>query len=122
MSSQAPAANLTNPVWNWGVYYTQAVEQILAGTWTTNQYWGSWQDGVVDLSPIADFVPADIQAEATALADEFRSGAQGVSTIFSGSLLDQEGTERVAAGVSMTDEEILNMDWFVEGVLGDPSP
>jgi basic membrane protein A len=121
MSSQAPAANLTNPVWNWGVYYTQAVQQIQAGTWSTNQYWGSWQDGVVDLSPIADFVPAEVRTEATALADEFRSGAQGVTTIFSGPLLDQEGTERVAEGASMTDEEILNMDWFVQGVLGNPS-
>jgi basic membrane protein A len=121
MSSQAPAANLTNPVWNWGVYYTQAVQQIQAGTWSTNQYWGSWQDGVVDLSPIADFVPAEVRTEATALADEFRSGVRGITMIFSGPLLDQEGTERVAEGASMTDEEILNMDWFVQGVLGDPT-
>lgn len=121
MSSLAPAANLTNPIWNWGVYYTQAVEQILGGTWSTNQYWGSWRDGVVDLSPIAGFVPAEVRTEATSLADEFRAGAQGITTIFSGPLLDQEGTERIAAGASMTDEEILNMDWFVEGVLGSPT-
>ncbi len=119
MTSLAPGANLTNPIWNWGVYYTQAVQQIQAGTWTSNQYWGSWQDGVVGLSPIADVVPAEVQREATALADEFRSGARGVTTIFSGPLLDQEGTERMAEGVSMTDEEILNMDWFVQGVLGE---
>ncbi|HEV2065228.1 MAG TPA: BMP family ABC transporter substrate-binding protein, partial [Thermomicrobiales bacterium] len=119
MTSLAPGANLTNPIWNWGVYYTQAVQQIQAGTWSSNQYWGSWQDGVVGLSPIADVVPAEVQREATALADEFRSGARGVTTIFSGPLLDQEGTERIAEGVSMTDEEILNMDWFVQGVLGE---
>lgn len=121
MSSQAPAANLTNPVWNWGVYYTQAVQRIQDGSWSTNQYWGSWQDGVVDLSPIAEFVPGEVQTEATTLADEFRSGARGITTIFSGPLLGQDGAERVAEGVSMTDEEILNMDWFVQGVLGDPS-
>ncbi len=121
MRTLAPAANLTNPVWNWGAYYTQAVQQIQAGTWSTNQYWGSWQDGVVDLSPISEIVPEDVRTEANTLADEFRSGAQGVTGIFSGPLLDQEGTERVAEGASMTDEEILNMDWFVQGVLGDPS-
>ncbi|MDQ3656098.1 MAG: BMP family ABC transporter substrate-binding protein [Chloroflexota bacterium] len=121
MSSQAPAANLTNPVWNWGVYYTEAVQQIQAGTWSTNQYWGSWQDGVVGLSPIAEFVPAEVQTEATALADEFRAGTRGITTIFSGPLLDQEGTERVAEGASMTDQEILTMEWFVQGVLGEPT-
>jgi basic membrane protein A len=120
MSSQAPAAVLTGPVWNWGTYYISAVEQIQAGTWATNQYWGSWQEGVVDIAPIADFVPPEVRTEAEALADEFRSGARGNATIFSGPLVDQDGAERVAAGVSMTDDEILNMDWFVEGVLGSP--
>jgi len=121
MSSQAPAAVLTSAVWNWGTYYISAVEQIQAGTWSTNQYWGSWQEGVVDLAPIADFVPAEVRTEAEALADEFRSGAMGNATIFSGPLLDQDGAERVADGVSMTDDEILNMEWFVEGVLGSPT-
>jgi basic membrane protein A len=76
---------------------------------------------VVDLAPIADFVPAEVRTEAEALADEFRSGAMGNATIFSGPLLDQDGAERVADGVSMTDDEILNMEWFVEGVLGSPT-
>ncbi|MBA2248102.1 MAG: BMP family ABC transporter substrate-binding protein [Chloroflexia bacterium] len=118
MSSQAPAAVLTGPVWNWGAYYISAIEQIQAGTWSTNQYWGSWQEGVVDLAPIAEFVPAEVRTEAEALADEFRAGTRGNATIFRGPLLDQDGAERVAEGVSMTDEEILTMDWFVEGVQG----
>jgi len=118
MSAQAPAAVLTSAVWNWGAYYTMAAEQIIAGQWSANQYWGSWADGVVDMAPIADFVPEDVAAEAEALADEFRTGAMGITDIFSGPLTRQDGSEGVAEGASMTDEEILNMDWFVQGVEG----
>ena len=57
MSEQAPDAVLTSAVWNWGSYYTMVAEQIIAGEWNSNQYWGSWADGVVDIAPIAAFVP-----------------------------------------------------------------
>ncbi|MEA2513818.1 MAG: hypothetical protein QOJ59_3305, partial [Thermomicrobiales bacterium] len=32
---------------------------------------------------------------------------------------DNKGEEKVAAGVAMTGEELLSMNWFVEGVEGD---
>ncbi len=121
MAELAPDAVLTSAVWNWGVYYTGAVEQMLAGTWTSNQYWGSWADGVVDLAPLAAFVPEDVATEAEALAEEFRSGAMGVTDIFTGPIAQQDGSEGVAEGASLTDEEILTMEWFVQGVEGSPT-
>ncbi len=117
-SDLAPDAVLTSAIWDWGVYYIDAVEQMLAGTWTANQYWGSWADGVVDLAPLAEFVPGEVATEAEAMAEEFRSGAMGVTDIFTGSIARQDGSEGVAEGASMTDEQILTMDWFVQGVEG----
>jgi basic membrane protein A len=121
MSTVAPDAVLTSAIWNWGTYYIWAVEQMLAGEWTTNQYWGSWADGVVDLAPIADFVGEDIATEADALSEEFRSGNRGVTDIFTGPITGQDGSEGVAEGASMSDEEILTMEWFVQGVEGSPT-
>jgi basic membrane protein A len=118
MSEQAPKAVLTSAIWNWGAYYTWAVQQIQAGEWTSNQYWGSWQDGVVDMAPIADFVDPAVTEEANALADEFRAGTRGVTGIFTGPITKQDDSEGVADGASMSDEEILNMNWFVKGVEG----
>ena len=118
MSQFAPEAVLTSAIWNWGAYYIWAVQEILAGNWSSNQYWGSWSDGVVDLAPIADFVPEDVRTEAESLAEEFRSGAMGVTDVFTGPIMNQDGAEGVAEGASMTDEEILNMNWFVQGVEG----
>jgi basic membrane protein A len=119
MSRQAPEAVLTSPIWNWGVYYTDLVEQVMAGTWESNQYWGGWQDGVVGLAPIGPMVPDDVRAMAEAEIEQFESGEKTISTIFTGPLNDQTGTERVAEGVAMTDEELLGMNWFVEGVVGE---
>jgi basic membrane protein A len=118
MSEQAPAAVLTSAIWNWGAYYIWAVEQLQAGAWSSNQYWGSWAEGVVDLAPLADFVPEDVATEAEALAEEFRTGARGVTDIFTGPITQQDGSEGVAEGASLSDEEILNMTWFVQGIEG----
>jgi basic membrane protein A and related proteins len=119
MSELAPKAVLTCPIWHWDVYYEDAVAKIRDGSWESNQYWGGWKDGVVDLSPIADFVPEEIRSEAEAEADLFRNGEKDIFTIFTGPLTDQNGEEKVADGVAMTGEEILNMGWFVEGVQGE---
>ncbi|MGH2534801.1 MAG: BMP family ABC transporter substrate-binding protein [Thermomicrobiales bacterium] len=119
MSELAPEAVLTCPIWHWGVYYTWAVEQIMAGAWETNQYWGGWQDGVVDLSPIGPMVPDDVKEAAEAEVELFKSGEKTIFTIFSGPLVNQDGEERVAEGVEMTGQEILEMNWFVDGVDGE---
>ncbi len=116
MAPLAPEAVLTCPIWNWGVFYTQAVQQVMDGTWVSSQYWGGWKDGVVDLSPIGAMVPEDVKAMAATEIDAFRAGESTIYTIFTGPLVDQDGTERIAAGVAMTDEELLSMDWLVEGV------
>ncbi len=118
MSKFAPKAVLTSPIWNWGVYYTDVVKQVQAGTWKSNQYWGGWKDGVVDLAPIASFVPADVKTQAEAEIAKFKSGEEDIFTIFTGPLNDQTGAEKVPAGTAMTAEELLGMNWFVEGVDG----
>ncbi len=37
---------------------------------------------------------------------------------FTGPVKDQSGKVIIAAGKHATDEQILKMDWFVEGVVG----
>lgn len=38
--------------------------------------------------------------------------------VFTGPLYDQSGAEKVPAGTTLTDKELLSMDWFVKGVDG----
>ena len=101
------------------MFYIQTVKQVMEGTWQPTQYWGGWKDGVVDLAPIAPWVPDDVRRVAEAEIAKFKSGEQDIFTIFTGPLKDQDGQERVAGGVAMTDQEILSTNWFVEGVEGE---
>jgi basic membrane protein A len=119
MSPLAPDAVLTSAIWNWGPYYIDIVESVINGTWEPEQYWGSWQDGVVDMAPVAGFVPDDIRATIEEEVARFKSGEENIYTIFTGPIADQTGEIRVPEGQSMTDEELLSMDWFVEGVEGE---
>ncbi len=118
MSKFAPNAVLTSPIWNWGVYYTDVVTRVQQGTWETEQYWGGWQDGIVDLAPIGAMVPSDVRTMAESEIARFKAGEQTIFTIFTGPLKDQSGAEKVPSGTAMTAEELLSMNWFVEGVEG----
>jgi len=60
-----------------------------------------------------------VKAQAMAEAEKFKTGESTIYTIFTGPLKDQTGAEKVAAGTAMTDEELLSINWFVEGVLGE---
>jgi basic membrane protein A len=119
MAPLAPDAVITSAIWNWGPYYIDIVESVMDGTWKSEQYWGGWQDGVVDLAPIAEFVPEEIRATAEEEVARFKSGEETIFTIFTGPIADQTGEIRVPEGQAMTAEELLSMDWFVEGVEGE---
>jgi len=119
MSKFASKAVLTSPIWHWGVYYTDIVKNVQAGTWKSEQYWGGWKDGVVDLAPIGEMVPADVKTMAEAEIARFKSGEQDIFTIFTGPINDQSGAEKVPAGTTLTADDLLSkMTWFVEGVEG----
>ena len=115
MSKFAPKANLTSPVWNWGPYYVKTVQDILDGKWKSEQYWGPMADGIVDLAPISNTVPADVKKLVDDKKQEILSGKWDV---FTGPIKDNSGKEKVSAGQKMTDEQLLSFDWFVEGVDG----
>jgi basic membrane protein A and related proteins len=43
-------------------------------------------------------------------------GQQTIFTIFTGPLKNQHGAEKVSPGKSLTIDELLVMDWLVDGV------
>ena len=123
MSKFAPKAVLTSPIWHWGVYYTSIVKSVQEGTWKSDQYWGGWKDGVVDLAPIGTMVPDDVKTMAESEIAKFKSGEETIFTIFTGPLKDNTGAEKVPAGTVLTPDDLLSkMTWFVEGVDGSTTP
>jgi len=116
-SSFAPDIWLTGTVYNWGPYYVRRVKAAMDGTWKSESYYGSLKDKFVDIAPYGVSVPQDIRAKIDKRKQELKDGT---FYEFTGPLKDQSGVVRVPSGVKMTLEQILTIDWFVQGVLGNP--
>ncbi|MBK9724682.1 MAG: BMP family ABC transporter substrate-binding protein [Actinomycetales bacterium] len=118
MSRFAPKAWLTAPMWDWGPLYIKTVQDVMAGTWKTGQYYGTMADGLVKLAPVAESVPADVRA---AIEDTQKKIISGEFAPFTGPISKQDGSSAYAAGAKATLEELLKMDYFVKGVNGSAS-
>jgi basic membrane protein A len=118
MAAMAPKAYMTAPVWNWGPYYVQQVKAVMDGTWKAEAYWGNMKDGVVDLAPLTANAPEGAQEAVDKAKADILSGTLNV---FAGPIKDQSGNVKVPAGAAVTDQEQLEMKWFVQGVEGQIS-
>ena len=114
VSPNSPSV-LTAPVWDWSVYYRQVVRNWRDGKWQSRDYWGGIRDGIIDLAPINSKVPADVRALVAAKRDAIRNGK---FQPFGGPIKDRNGTVRVNAGLTLSDEMLRSMDWQVDGIVG----
>lgn len=120
MLSFAPNTVLTSAVWNWAPYYQAEIQAVRDKTWTSRSYLGGIPDGVVDLGAYGSMVPQTVKDSVAAKKAEITSGSWDV---FYGPFNHQDGTPWVAAGDKLSDEQILSMMEFVEGVIGTiPAP
>lgn len=115
MSEMAPEAYMTAPVWNWGIYYVDQIQQILDGTWESTSFWGGLNDNIVALAPLTDIAPDGAQEAVDKAEADIKSGDL---VVFAGPINDQTGEVKVPEGEALSDEELLNIKWFVEGVEG----
>ncbi|MCP4689757.1 MAG: BMP family ABC transporter substrate-binding protein [Desulfobacterales bacterium] len=115
MSAFAPAAHLTAPVWNWGPFYKEIINQVKNGSWKSEALWPGLDQGIVGLAPFGSMVPMDVRDKVTAKMEAIKSGKEKV---FVGPVLDQAGNKKIADGVAASDGELLGMKWFVKGVIG----
>lgn len=111
-----PHAQLTANTEDWGPYYIDEVNKVLNGTWTGERkaHLGI-KDGAVVLTPLNAVVPP---AVARIFQDKKQAIVAGSLVPFGGPIRDNTGTVRVAAGASLSDDELMAINWFVEGVDG----
>jgi basic membrane protein A and related proteins len=116
MAKYGPHAELTANTENWGVYYIDEIKKVFDGTWSGDRKikWGI-KEGAVVLTPLNASVPADV-------AKLFESKKQAISdgtlVPFAGPLKDNTGAQKVNAGASMSVDELVSINWYVEGVDG----
>ena len=74
MAQKAPGATLTSVMWDWSVFYTEAVQKVIDGTWDGQNYFGSMQDGLVTLAPCSDLCAEGTAEKIKEVQDKIISG------------------------------------------------
>jgi simple sugar transport system substrate-binding protein len=117
MRKVAPDAQVVAVTHLWGEYYTRRVKAVLDGSWASGSVWGGVKDGMIRVDGFGSKVPAAVQAEVLARQADMAAGRlQPFATKVD--VRNNEGQVVMAAGQSLSDAEILNMNWLAEGVVG----
>jgi basic membrane protein A len=110
----APQAFLTAPIWDWTVIYREVAQQVKDGTWQSSDSWNGLESGVVKLAPLSELVPQDAK---DLVAQQQQAIIDGSLVVFGQPFQWQDGSAAYDA-FPPTDEQLLSMKTFVEGVVG----
>jgi basic membrane protein A and related proteins len=121
MRSVAPDAQVVAVTHRWGDYYTSRVQAVLDGSWQSASVWGGVKDGMIRVDGFGRKVPSAVRQEVLARQADMAAGRLQVFTA-KAPVFNNEGQLAIAAGQSLSDADILNMNWLVKGVLAKLAP
>ena len=113
----APDAQILAVTHQWGGYYTQRARALLDGSWKSGNVWGGVREGMIRVEGFGSAVPLAVQQEVLAREKDIASGRLKPFWARQ-AVLDNEGHEVIAKGQSLSDAQILGMNWLVQGVQG----
>ncbi len=117
MRSVAPDAQILAVTHQWGAYYTQRAKAVLDGTWKSGNVWGGVKEGMIRVEGFGPKVLKAVQDEVLARQKDIALGKLKPFAARA-AVLDNEGQVVIPAGQSLSDEQILNMNYLVAGVQG----
>ena len=113
---------LGSPVWVWGNFYEQAISAFLSGAKpedkTSSQavnYWLGMSSGVIDVE-LSDRLPTGVSTLASILRKGFCTRTLDP---FRRKIVAQDGSVKNNGSHAFTPEELLNMDWLCENIIGE---
>jgi basic membrane lipoprotein Med (substrate-binding protein (PBP1-ABC) superfamily) len=114
-------------IWHWGVFYEKLVRGIISGSWKVVvdsldadsdllHFWWGMDSGIVDIFYSLTHLPRETQR----LVDFMRKMIiRNEFHPFTGPIIDQSGKIQVHEDSVATHDQIITMNWFVEGVEGE---
>ena len=108
----APKAQLTATIDNWSPYYIQKVQDVIDGTWKTNDYFGHMNEDVVQMAPFTN-MPNDVKAFAQKIKEGITAGKYFA---FTGPIKDNTGKLQLKDGEIADDTHLNSMMYYVEGI------
>jgi len=118
MRQVAPDAQLLAITHRWGDYYTRRVQAVLDGSWTSDRVWGGVREGMIGVEGFGPQLPTQVREEVLARQQDLAAGRIQVFQARLGDIRNQRGQVVVVRGQSLSDEQILGMNWLVDGVVG----
>ncbi len=115
MRKIGPDAQIVAVTHQWGDYYTRRVKAVMDGSWKSGSVWGGVKEGMIRVGDFGPKVPKKVQDEVLGLQKKIGAGQLHP---FTGPITDNEGKEVLPKGQSLSDEQILNMNWLAQGVVG----
>ena len=115
--------NVASPVWNWGKYYELIVQTILNDAWDAEassakdsaiNYWWGMSSGVIDIYQ-CDTIPYSTLKLVSVMRKAITADAVNP---FDGELRSQDGIVKEALSDRLSNEEIINMNWLCDNVIG----
>jgi basic membrane protein A and related proteins len=114
LSRFAPTRQLVGTRWLWNKLYEDETRPILAGTWGGGtDLAGGLREGYVGTTDFSPHVPAAVKQE---VADASAQIISGSLAVYAGPVRDNTGQERITAGTTLTHDQVMAIDWLVEGV------
>lgn len=119
-----PKHYLAAPIWNWGIFYEKIIGSLLNGSYqrmisSSSQtqrvinFWWGLDLGVVDLYMADEWIPKDTaklvkHLKQMIITEQFHP--------FSGPIYSRDGILIVDEDETLSADEIMSMDWFVDNV------
>jgi simple sugar transport system substrate-binding protein len=116
MSQFAPEAHILSIRDHWAPYYISIADAVMKGTWKPKDYWGGFKEDILTVESINPNLPADVKAK---ISETYNAIKSGELKPFTGPIKDNKGNLVVAAGHSMTDVELAQVNWYVEGITDE---
>ena len=107
MRKDAPKAVLTSAVWNWGTYYTWAVDNVIKGTWTGENYYGGLSEDFVGITDLSDLAAPGTAEKINEAREKILSGNWDV---FDGEIEGNDGDKHTSAHYS-------DINWYFKNVV-----
>ena len=115
MAHFAPDNVLTSIANNWSPYVVSRVHAVMDGTWKSGSVWLGMKDGAIAIPPINAKVSGDARKAADAAVADITAGKLRP---FTGPIKKQDGSDWLKDGQTASEDELLSMNFYVEGIEG----
>lgn len=113
MSKFAPKAQIFSVRDHWAPYYIKTVQQVMDGTWKSQDFWGGFHEDMLQLASINPNLPKSVRAK---IDETYLAIKTGKLKPFEGPIKDNTGKIVVPAGHTLTDKELAKVHWYVDGI------